>query len=803
MMKNPITYLKGILLIVLICACSSDDNSGGNNSPEESNEKQITGFAFNTSNNSELDTNVIGTINQDERSISVIVPYGTEITSLIPTIQVSNGASYSPTGAQNFINSVNYTITAENSTTAVYSVSVDIAPSTEATISSFSFLAENNDALSNDVEATINQGTQQITAIFPEGTVITALTPTLEISENATLNLNGEQNFSNPLTYIVTSQSGSISTSYEVIVTVEEEDIALGDKNVLMFIAHEQAYFSEYIVMKKALETAGYTVDVRSSNSQPAGIYTFSGNINATNAPGSNYNDFLEQFQDAFGGSWSASDNEFPDSAQVNIDGSILSIDNMMEYDALVVVGGTGAQAYRVDGTYSAQGTGDRIVSAENVEATAIKLNELALDALSNGKPVMAQCHGASVAPFWRIPGTSGGGQEALGYSILKGNYATGFPESATAVYLNSLDVNYRGIETGDLNGTSDRVTVSSSHSSFSGASMSTNKIITTRDWYSQTIAHAARTLLNIIETYPTQAELSGNVSVLIIHGGAVNTSDCGVSNQTTNDVPCNYGTGSDELPADYTDLVSLYEENSANDNYNITVDDLNILTGGTLPYDGSSISSIENYLSNYDVVVFYKHWASNITSNLQNAIINYADDGGGVLSIHHGLYNSGKSILVNNLFEAESSSSGWSANLTEHNLVMTNYGHFISTYGVELSNPIETPSTWSSLPEGGANMSYSYYPNIEIEDEIYNNMAYTAGATFGRGVNEITPLFSDNVSSSQYHHASGYAKLFDGSNDGSVGRVAFFEPGERPENYLVTSPYGQILRNAIIWLAQ
>jgi len=791
-MESKKVYISVVLLLIALMyvACSSDDGNNGNTPPEESNEKQITGFTFSASANSELETNVNGTIDQDDRTVIVTVPYGTDVTSLSPTIQVSNGAGHTPSGEQDFTNSVSYIVTAENGTSNTYTVTVNVAPSTEASIMNFSFLAENNEQLTADVIAVIDQGTQIISVNLPEGTEVTGLMPTIEVSEGATIDLNGAQDFSTTVTYTVTSQSGNISTSYNVVVTVEEgEEVELGDKNILMFVSHEDTYHSEYIIMRRALEASGYTVDIRSSNSQPAEIYTQS-SISGNNDQGADYTDFQEQFLDAFGSTWQSDWNTVPDYIDVN--GSIQDVETIAPYDALVVVGGTGAQAYRVDGSYQSQGEGDRLVTGEEVQAAAEKLNELAIEALMAGKVVMAQCHGASLAPYWRVPGTTG--VDGMGTSILEGDYATGFPEAATGTTLASLNVEYRGMD-------ADRVTVSSPHSSLGDGGAGNGKIITTRDWYSHTVAHAARTLLNVIETYPTPAELSSNISVLIIHGGAVNTTDCSVGNQITNDVPCNYGSDPGSLPADYTDLVSLCQGNSANDNYNITVDDLDILGGDTLPYDGSSITSIEDYLSNYDVVVFYKHWASNITSNLQNAIVNYADDGGGVLSIHHGLYNSGKSILVNSLFEAESSSSGWSANLTSYNLVMTNYGHFVSTYGVALANPIETPSNWSSLPEGAANMSYSYYPNIEIEDEIYNNMTYTSSASFGRGVNEITPLFSDNVSSSQYHHASGYVKLFDGSNDGSVGKVAFFEPGERPENYEIDSPYGQILRNAVVWL--
>ncbi len=125
----------------------------------------------------------------------------------------------------------------------------------------------------------------------------------------------------------------------------------------------------------------------------------------------------------------------------------------MSNYDALVMPGGTGAQAYRVDGSYSSQGADSREISAATVQAVAEKLNELAIDALMNGKPVMAQCHGASLPAYWRIPGTSGLGEEAIGYSLLKDGFATGYPEPATATTLSDLDITHKA---------DDRVTISS-----------------------------------------------------------------------------------------------------------------------------------------------------------------------------------------------------------------------------------------------------------------------------------------------------------------------------------------------------
>ena len=62
-------------------------------------------------------------------TVTLMVPLGTDLASLTPTVVVSPLATYAPTGAQDFTNSqavpVNYTVTAEDGTTQkVYAVTI-------------------------------------------------------------------------------------------------------------------------------------------------------------------------------------------------------------------------------------------------------------------------------------------------------------------------------------------------------------------------------------------------------------------------------------------------------------------------------------------------------------------------------------------------------------------------------------------------------------------------------------------------------------------------------------------------------
>lgn len=83
------------------------------------NEKNILSFRFDA-----LDED--GLIDEVARRISFVLPAETDVTQLVPTIEVSEGATVEPASgvAQDFTNSVTYTVTAQNGTTAAYTVMV-------------------------------------------------------------------------------------------------------------------------------------------------------------------------------------------------------------------------------------------------------------------------------------------------------------------------------------------------------------------------------------------------------------------------------------------------------------------------------------------------------------------------------------------------------------------------------------------------------------------------------------------------------------------------------------------------------
>lgn len=568
---------------------------------------------------------------------------------------------------------------------------------------------------------------------------------------------------------------------------------------ILMFIPHEEVYYSEYIVMKEALEATGYTVDVRSSSANPSSTYMAASQstieITANALSGSSYLQFTNQFAELFGSPWDQSNDTIP-VAGIAVSGLIQDIADMSAYDALIVVGGTGALAYRIDANYSDQGE----LSAGEVQNAAEKLNQLALDALSSNKPVMTQCHGASLSAFWRIPGTVGPGAESLGYSLVKNGYVTGFPFPASLLtnYTTALDINPVA---------QDRVTISSPHSSFYdtygaplGSGMS--KILTTRDWYPQSIGYAAETLINILRSYPPISVLDSPINTLIIHGGEV---DCSPGSNT--DIPCNFGAAVENIPADYLNIAAVLQADSPYDHINFIVNDVNI-ADNPLPFDINNLSSITNYLLQFDSIIFFKHWSTDITLELQQAIVDYADNGGTVVGLHHAAFNQvinanvNKNLLVQ-LFGVQSLLSTWSGSeLESQNLTMAQYGHFITSFGTDsMVNPILSPTNGF---ETGANTSFSTQHAFQIFDEVYRNWELVAGQEFGLGINQLTPLLKNDVTSiasDTQQDFAGLVKRYDGNLDGTIGQIVFMMSGERTQSININHPYGQLIRNSAAWI--
>ena len=155
----------------------------------------------------------VGTISGN--SVSITIPYATDLTTTEPDITVSEFAEVTqkPAGLQ--VGENHYTVTAKNGAEKDYIVTITRTPvATGRQIKSFRY---------GGYEATINEGTAEITMTLPKG-ISPVFAPTIEISEFATVSpTSGEvQNFSSPVKYKVTAQNKS-SKTYTVKVTISSE----------------------------------------------------------------------------------------------------------------------------------------------------------------------------------------------------------------------------------------------------------------------------------------------------------------------------------------------------------------------------------------------------------------------------------------------------------------------------------------------------------------------------------------------------------------------------------------------------
>lgn len=544
---------------------------------------------------------------------------------------------------------------------------------------------------------------------------------------------------------------------------------------ILMFVPYNDVSWTEYKVAYEGLSALGYTVDLVSSKTGEA--YAYGGGVDG--ATQTSFNDFQTLFQTNFDTTWNSA---WTSQANIPLNGRIQDIANLDDYDALVIPGGQGAVAYQYDGTYadlSPQSTpGTHVTSAAEVQAAAEKLNDLINIALQAGKPVAAQNHGAPLIAFARINGTAGDGFDNLGDSVLAEKYATGYSGTIATDYAN-LNVNYLsneklvidGPDAPDYNG--------------NGRDL----LVTTVDGYAETAVYFTQTIQNILTTYPAPAERTKTINVLVVGG----------------DEPTNYWP---QEPALYTDIADLLNDDG---------DDLNINAVGTYRTSDLTLANLQNY----DVLVYFRH--DSISQSRQNDIREFVDNGGGLIGIHHALYNEGNNNgTMVELFGGELPNNvdlddemGIVYDGETNHLINVNLGHFVSTYGVHLIPGTPTSTIDYTTPLGIPNNNLDddngsgyYHFSIDVPDELYLGNRFNDDVVFGSGVNEVNRLFSNDryVNGSPnpnngHYDTSGWVKEYDSDND-EVGRIVYLQPGETNDRTLAHPSYQQVIKNSVVWAA-
>ena len=224
--------------------------------------KAITAFSF-------ASPAATGVIDETFHTIAVTVPFGTDVTALTPTITFT-GASVSLASGltTDFTSPVVYTVTAADSSTQAYVVTVTVAPppSFPKAITAFAFS-------SPAASGVVNETLHTIAVTVPFGTDVTALAPTIAITGASVSPLSAApQNFTSPVTYTVTAADAS---TQPYVVTVTVAGPAIGQSYGGGIIAYVlQPEDTGYV----AGETHGLiaaTVDLRGGDTLPWTNYAF------------------------------------------------------------------------------------------------------------------------------------------------------------------------------------------------------------------------------------------------------------------------------------------------------------------------------------------------------------------------------------------------------------------------------------------------------------------------------------------------------------------------------------------------
>ena len=154
-------------------------------------------------------------IDQDAKTITAELPYGTDLTSLTPEIVTggSGSVTVTPTGAQNFTSSVNYTVSNGNSSenvTYIVTLTVEASLSNDATLKSLT---------AGEQEVALVEGTYEYSVEFPYAT---AEVPQIAAEVNypaATVAITQATTLPGTATAVVTAQDGTTTQTYTVNLT--------------------------------------------------------------------------------------------------------------------------------------------------------------------------------------------------------------------------------------------------------------------------------------------------------------------------------------------------------------------------------------------------------------------------------------------------------------------------------------------------------------------------------------------------------------------------------------------------------
>ena len=152
-----------------------------------------------------------GDINQKTGIINVTMPYGSDISTVIPAVILQEGATsnLAINTPIDFTKSVKFRVINGN-LFKDYTVNVTVL----SPIKSF---------IINGLTATINDVSKTISLTLPDDTNLTALKPVIELSQGVTITpaSGATVDFTNPVNYVITSAGKSVTYTANIVVPLK------------------------------------------------------------------------------------------------------------------------------------------------------------------------------------------------------------------------------------------------------------------------------------------------------------------------------------------------------------------------------------------------------------------------------------------------------------------------------------------------------------------------------------------------------------------------------------------------------
>ncbi|GAA3917121.1 InlB B-repeat-containing protein [Litoribacillus peritrichatus] len=225
-----------------------------------SDKKDLTEFKFRVADNPSLPSDISGSIDQSSGVISLVVPSSTNLTMLVASfittgeeVTVDGVPQESASSVNDFSSNVSYQVEAENGSEKHYLVKVSAVSFEAKAITDFRFTKQNNDQVSEDVIANIDEAAHTISLLVADSTDVSSLIATFETTGQQVF-VNGVEQYSG-----ITPNSFNSAVVYRVVAgnqSVQDYTVTVTESACL-----EEPWVGNYTIesLQDAQALAGYT----------------------------------------------------------------------------------------------------------------------------------------------------------------------------------------------------------------------------------------------------------------------------------------------------------------------------------------------------------------------------------------------------------------------------------------------------------------------------------------------------------------------------------------------------------------